>query len=306
MKKQSIRTFLLSVLAASVLSLSAHAQNTYPPNVLWHNFATGELSMWRTGFDGAVTGMQSLTWPCGAATGCSETWSVVGQISGNPLWHNRETGQLSVWHTDDESGIVSEDQILSWRCDRPSGCSTTWKVIGTEPGFLTDFSVFWVNQITGEISRWDVNGVNGEVRGAKGFPGGCTLVMYCGDTVGLGRFTYDGFKDALIYFPISGELQVRSLATGDKIQTIDWHCDIDSGCAQTFKIVGVGDFNGDGFTDVLWFNRTSGELSAWLLDGAGKVSRAQSLKVRCDAASGCSQAWRPVTILEHNSVVAIR
>src|SRR5262249_14285531 len=33
-----------------------------------------------------------------------------------------------------------------------------------------------------------------------------------------------------------------------------------------FHIVGSGDFNGDGRTDVLWHNETTGETQIWLMD----------------------------------------
>jgi hypothetical protein len=36
-------------------------------------------------------------------------------------------------------------------------------------------------------------------------------------------------------------------------------------------VVGVGDFNGDGHADVLWFNASTGALGYWLLDGQGNV-----------------------------------
>jgi hypothetical protein len=44
-----------------------------------------------------------------------------------------------------------------------------------------------------------------------------------------------------------------------------------SGCSPPWKVVGVGDFNGDGHADVLWFNSNTGALGYWLLDGQGNV-----------------------------------
>ena len=34
-----------------------------------------------------------------------------------------------------------------------------------------------------------------------------------------------------------------------------------------WKIMGVGDFNGDGQPDILWHHQTTGTLSAWLMNG---------------------------------------
>src|SRR5262249_58032667 len=44
-----------------------------------------------------------------------------------------------------------------------------------------------------------------------------------------------------------------------------------SGCSPPWQVVGVGDFNGDGRADVLWFNADTGELGEWVLDGQVKV-----------------------------------
>ncbi|MEU4745513.1 VCBS repeat-containing protein, partial [Actinosynnema sp. NPDC023658] len=47
-------------------------------------------------------------------------------------------------------------------------------------------------------------------------------------------------------------------------------------------------------TDLLWFNRGTGEVSAWLLNGSGNVLGAQPMNWTCSYASGCSSAWSPV------------
>ena len=38
--------------------------------------------------------------------------------------------------------------------------------------------------------------------------------------------------------------------------------------------LGVGDFNGDGRTDLLWYNVYTGEVAVWLLDGGGLLQSA--------------------------------
>jgi hypothetical protein len=77
-------------------------------------------------------------------------------------------------------------------------------------------------------------------------------------------------------------------------QNLDWHCDAASGCASQWQPIGIGDVNGDGHADVTWYNRTTGVVSTWLLNGAGTVMGAQNLDWHCDAASGCASQWQPI------------
>jgi hypothetical protein len=62
----------------------------------------------------------------------------------------------------------------------------------------------------------------------------------------------------------------------------------------TWQVVGTGDVNGDGRADLTWFDPVSGNVTSWLLNGAGTFIGSQTLSWQCSAASGCSSTWRPI------------
>jgi hypothetical protein len=107
----------------------------------------------------------------------------------------------------------------------------------------------------------------------------------------------DGKADLLWYNPTTGILAGWLLngATVMGAQSLSRTCDAPSGCSQEWKPVGLGNFGGSTDADLLWHNVRTGELSAWILDGA-TVTGTAPLSWRCDAASGCSRDWKVVGI----------
>jgi hypothetical protein len=136
--------------------------------------------------------------------------------------------------------MAAED--LNWRCDAASGCSSQWKIVSTGD-FNRDGNtdVLWHNPNTGVLSVWLLN---------------------------------------------SQGIVIGTQTVGSIPPPPPW------------RVVGAGDFNRDGNTDVLWHNPNTGVLSAWLLDSQGNVIRTQDLDWRCDAASGCSSQWTAVGITD--------
>jgi hypothetical protein len=67
------------------------------------------------------------------------------------------------------------------------------------------------------------------------------------------------------------------------------------GCYPPWQVVGVGDFNGDGRADVLWFNTNTGVLAEWLLDGKGNVIAGLGLSWTCGLGCYSSSAIPIVT-----------
>jgi hypothetical protein len=45
------------------------------------------------------------------------------------------------------------------------------------------------------------------------------------------------------------------------------------GVSPAWQMVGLGDFNGDGFEDLLWYNPTTGDVYLWEMDGLNIVNQ---------------------------------
>jgi hypothetical protein len=287
---------------------SNRAQACIPQDLFWHNASTGELSMWILDGAGNVQGSQSLTEKCGTANACSTNWNAVASGDFNDdgtydvLWQNPSTGTLLAWILDD-SGNTQFPQILSSQCGAANGCSANWKVVGA--GHLDNsghVDVLWHNAQTGELSVWLLDG-KGNVQGAQSLSRKCGAAFACSTNwkvVGVGDLNGDGHADVLWQNVQSGQMFAWLLdGSGNVIgtQTLSGTCGAADGCSSNWKVVGLGDFNNDGPIDVLWHNAQTGQLSVWLLDGTGTVIGLQSLTWQCGAASGCSQAWRPVGVM---------
>jgi hypothetical protein len=119
---------------------------------------------------------------------------------------------------------------------------------------------------------------------AKGFPAGFMTghqlpgkygVVCQRRPVGSNDFNADERGDILWYNASTGESQIWFMKDSSRIgrATIS-----DGGrpalIGPPWRIVGSRDFSGDGKTDVLWHNATTGEVQIWLMNGSLFVGRA--------------------------------
>jgi hypothetical protein len=86
---------------------------------------------------------------------------------------------------------------------------------------------------------------------------------------GVGDFNNDGNTDILWRHMPSGSVAVWYMNGGGSLShTATLYPNID----LSWQIAGVGDFNNDGNTDILWRHLPSGMVAIWYMDGDGRIS----------------------------------
>jgi hypothetical protein len=210
----------------------------------------------------------------GTAVTPGATWSVagVGDFNGDfrsdILWRNTD-GSLAVW-TMNGSSIMSSNAVTS------GGATVTpdssWNVAG-----VGDFNgdgkkdILWRSSTTGEVSVWTMNGSAITSSGDLTSGGVAVKPDSSWGVAGIGDFNGDGNSD-ILWRNSNGSLAVW-LMNGSAITssaTITFNGATVAPDAS-WHVVEVGDFNGDGRSDVLWRN-DSGAMTEWLMSGATIMS----------------------------------
>jgi hypothetical protein len=189
------------------------------------------------------------------------------------LWQNSTTGEVYVW-------LMNGTSIAIQGTPGTVSPSSGWVIAG-----VGDFNgngtsdILWRNTTSGEVYLWLMNGTTiasqGEV-GAVSPSSGWNIV-------GVGDFNGDGKADILWQNSTSGEVYIW-LMSGTTIASQGTPATVSP--SSGWSIAGAGDFDGNGTSDILWRNTTSGEVYIWLMNGTtitsqgspGTVSSAWSIQ----------------------------
>ena len=217
-------------------------------DILWRN-TNGEVGEWLSsagGFTKLDLGNVDPSWNIQA----------IGDFNGDGasdlLWRNTN-GEVGEWLSNGGAGGFNELDL--------GNVDPSWSIAGVGDFNGDGKTDIWWSNANGEVGLWLSNGGTGPSGFTEldlGNPGASWV------TQDLGDFNGDGKTD-ILWRNTNGEvgLWLSNGGTGPSAFT-----KLDLGNVSTSWVIqGIGDFTGDGKTDILWRN-TNGEVGLWLSNGA--------------------------------------
>jgi autotransporter-associated beta strand protein len=190
----------------------------------------------------------------------NQTWSIVGtgDFSGDGrsdvLWEST-SGDVGAW-------MVNSNGTQSFTYFATVSPSLNWKIVGVGDfnGNGTD-DVLWRNTVTGDTGAWMMH--DAAIQNFTFFASVSPALNWT--IVGVGDFNGDGTSDVLWRNTVTGDTGAWMIHNA-AIQNFTFFASVSP--ALNWMIVGVGDFNGDGTSDVLWRNTVTGDTGAWMMHNA--------------------------------------
>ena len=212
--------------------------------------------------NGAVHAHLAETTTASGSVQLSESHSVANDFNGDGrsdiLWRN-DSGYLTDWLSASSGAFVSNSGNGS-----TSGPDSSWQIVGTGDFNGDGISdILWRNS-SGYVSDW-LGNPNGSFT-PNGDNAGSAAANTSWQVAGTGDFNGDGLSD-ILWRNSSGYL-TEWLGTSTGGFTDNGSAAANGAADNSWQIVGTGDFNGDGMTDILWRN-ASGYLTEWLGTSTG-------------------------------------
>jgi hypothetical protein len=227
---------------------------------------------------------------------------VEGLATGNQrglLWQNVQTGEVQSWLLDKTNLNVNGYEDLTWICGPQNSCLGVWIPFETESN-----RVWWWNSVAGPVANWTFD-IAGNVTANQ-------LSWQCGPSQNncqqswrpIGMVTmykdssgFDPSTGVLRHNATSGELGVWAVNGNQVTQEVSIGGTCGPGCSNDWTAVLTADFDGDGESDILWYNQSTGDLSVWLLQNGNVIGR-PFLSWQCPDWNGCQPAWKIVDAMD--------
>ena len=250
-----------------ILITNGPGTNAGISDVFWRNSSDGTLAHWT--LNGAqITSSQQVTLG-GNPVAPDASWNVAGvgdfngDGKGDLLWRNTN-GSLIDW-TMNGAQITSAQNVTLG--GTPVAPDASWNVAG-----LGDFNgdgksdILWRNN-NGALIDWTMNGSQITASQNVTLGGSPVAPDSSWNVAGFGDFNGDGKSDVL-WRNANGTL-VDWTMNGAQIASSQ---DVTLGGNPampdaSWSVAGIGDFNGDGKSDILWRN-TNGTLIDWTMNGS--------------------------------------
>ena len=228
-------------------------------DVFLHNTFTGELAAWLT--DGTKV-FQNISY---GQVDPNTKWFPIsfGDFNGDSrtdlLWYNIESGDIIAW-------LINGSTILQQTYYGAVLPASGWTLSA-----INDFNadgrsdLLWYNFKSGEVIAWLL------------YSDGIIAVPSYGISpptsgwrlMGVDDFNGDNCADLLWHNAYSGELRVWFLSGSGYLGYTSYGIVLPN---MGWTLMGIGDFNGDTCTDLLWYNIFDGNVFAQLLNVYGVIS----------------------------------